>query len=72
MTVTMFLQQKMTMQDPKQKMLVYILPIVFFFLFKGFSSGLVLYWTMFNVLSVLETIFIRRPQQNAQPVAVNK
>jgi YidC/Oxa1 family membrane protein insertase len=62
MAGTMFLQQKMTMQDPKQKMLVYILPVVFFFLFKGFSSGLVLYWTMFNVLSVLETMFIRKPQ----------
>ncbi|HDS01218.1 MAG TPA: membrane protein insertase YidC [candidate division Zixibacteria bacterium] len=66
MAGTMFLQQKMTMQDPKQKMLVYILPIVFFFLFKGFPTGLVLYWTMFNVLSVLETLLIRKPQQQKE------
>jgi YidC/Oxa1 family membrane protein insertase len=66
MGLTMFLQQKMTMQDPKQKMLVYILPVVFFFLFKGFSSGLVLYWTMFNILSVAETILIKRPQQKKE------
>jgi YidC/Oxa1 family membrane protein insertase len=66
MAGTMFLQQKMTMQDPKQKMLVYVLPIVFFFLFKGFPTGLVLYWTMFNVLSVLETILIRKPQQQKE------
>ena len=71
MGLTMFLQQKMTMQDPKQKMLVYILPIVFFFLFKGFATGLVLYWTMFNILSVLETILIRKPQQNKDAVVVN-
>jgi YidC/Oxa1 family membrane protein insertase len=66
MAGTMFLQQKMTMQDPKQKMLVYVLPVVFFFLFKGFPTGLVLYWTMFNVLSVLETLLIRRPQQQKE------
>ncbi|NIP44139.1 MAG: membrane protein insertase YidC [candidate division Zixibacteria bacterium] len=66
MAGTMFLQQKMTMQDPKQKMLVYILPIVFFFLFKGFPTGLVLYWTMFNILSVLETLLIRKPQQQRE------
>jgi YidC/Oxa1 family membrane protein insertase len=72
MAGTMFLQQKMTMQDPKQKMLVYILPIVFFFLFKGFSTGLVLYWTMYNILSVFETIFIRKPQQQKdKPAVVN-
>jgi YidC/Oxa1 family membrane protein insertase len=70
MGLTMFLQQKMTMQDPKQKMLVYILPIVFFFLFKGFSTGLVLYWTMFNVLSILETIIIRKPTQPKPEAAV--
>ena len=70
MGLTMFLQQKMTMQDPKQKMLVYILPVVFFFLFKGFATGLVLYWTMFNILSVLETILIRKPQQKKDADAV--
>ena len=68
MGLTMFLQQKMTMQDPKQKMLVYILPVVFFFLFKGFSTGLVLYWTMFNILSILETILIRKPSEKSEQV----
>jgi len=68
MGLTMFIQQKLTMQDPKQKMLIYILPVVFFFLFKGFSTGLVLYWTMFNILSVAETILIRKPQKNKDAV----
>jgi YidC/Oxa1 family membrane protein insertase len=68
MAGTMFLQQKLTVQDPKQKMLVYALPVLFFFFFKGFSTGLVLYWTMFNILSILETLIIRRPQQQSQVV----
>ncbi len=70
MAGTMFLQQKLTVQDPKQKMLVYALPVLFFFFFKGFSTGLVLYWTMFNVLSILETLLIRKPQQQQAQVAV--
>jgi len=66
MGLSMFVQQKMTMQDPKLKMFTYILPILFFFMFKGFSSGLVLYWAMYNILSLLETWLIRRPQQQSQ------
>jgi len=60
MVVTMFFQQKMTMTDPKQKMLIYVMPLFFGWLFMNFPAGLVLYWTGFNVLSFAETIFIRK------------
>jgi len=60
MVVTMFFQQKMTMTDPKQKMLIYIMPIFFGWLFMNFPAGLVLYWTGFNILSFAETIYIRK------------
>ncbi len=60
MVITMFVQQKMTMTDPKNKMMAYILPLVFGWLFISFPSGLVLYWTGFNVLSLLELIFVRK------------
>ncbi len=60
MVVTMFFQQKMTMTDPKQKMMIYIMPIFFGWLFMNFPAGLVLYWTGFNILSFVETIYIRK------------
>ncbi len=54
MGVTMFIQQKMSMKDPKQKALVYIMPIFFTLLFNGFPSGLNLYYALFNVLSIAQ------------------
>jgi YidC/Oxa1 family membrane protein insertase len=54
MAVSTFLQSKMTMKDPKQAMMVYIMPVFMTFIFWSFSSGLVLYWTMFNILTVLQ------------------
>ena len=54
MGATMFLQQKMTMQDPKQKMMAYMMPIFFTLLFNNFPSGLTLYYTLFNVLTIAQ------------------
>jgi len=54
MAVTMFLQQKRSMKDPKQAYMVYIMPLFLFFIFNNISSGLVLYWTMFNLLQLLQ------------------
>lgn len=59
MAITMFWQQKITIKDPKQAMLVYFMPIMFFFFFYNFPAGLTLYWTMFNVLSLIETYYFR-------------
>ena len=54
MAVSTFFQSKMTMKDPKQAMMVYIMPVFLIWIFWSMSSGLVLYWTMFNVLTVLQ------------------
>ena len=62
MAITMFIQQKKSMRDPKQAMMVYIMPIFLFFIFNNISSGLVLYWTMFNLLQLLqESIHSHKP-----------
>ena len=62
MAITMFIQQKKSMRDPKQAMMVYIMPIFLFFIFNNISSGLVLYWTMFNLLQLLqESIHPHKP-----------
>ncbi len=57
MALSMFVQQKMTMKDPKQAALVYIMPLVLIFFFWSMSSGLVLYWTLFNVFSIVQQHF---------------
>ncbi|MCB0750898.1 MAG: membrane protein insertase YidC, partial [Ignavibacteriae bacterium] len=56
--ITMFLQQRMTMKDPSQKAMVYMMPIMMTFMFMGFSSGLNLYYFMFNLLSIGQQYFI--------------
>lgn len=67
MAVTMYFQMKFSMKDPKQKMLVYIFPVFFFWLFKSFPAGLVLYWTIYNLLSIIEQNYVK---SKLQPVPV--
>ncbi len=67
MGVFMFVQQKMmspqtqssdSMDDQQkaaaqtQKMMLYVMPVMMVWIFAGLSSGLVLYWTIFNILSI--------------------
>jgi YidC/Oxa1 family membrane protein insertase len=68
--ITMFLQQKMSVKDPSQKALVYVMPIMFTFLFMGFSSGLNLYYFMFNLLSIAQQYYInnKKGDEELQPV----
>ena len=60
MAATMLIQSKMTMKDPRQAMFVYIMPAVLFFIMMSFPSGLVLYWTMVNVLTIAQQAFQNR------------
>ncbi len=53
MGVTMLVQQKMSVTDPKQKAMIYFMPIFFTLLFNSFPSGLNLYYALFNVLSII-------------------
>lgn len=52
MGITMFIQQKMSVTDPKQKALVYIMPVMLTLLFFSFPAGLNLYYFMFNVFTI--------------------
>lgn len=54
MGITMFIQQKMTITDPKQKAMVYFMPILMTLLFFSFPSGLNLYYFTFNLLSIIQ------------------
>ena len=50
MGITMFIQQKISMKDPKQKAMVYLMPIFLTLMFNTFPSGLNLYYALFNLL----------------------
>jgi YidC/Oxa1 family membrane protein insertase len=60
MGVTMFIQQKMSIKDPRQKAMVYIMPVMFTLLFNSFPSGLNLYYFVFNVLSIAQQMWINK------------
>ncbi|TNE35477.1 membrane protein insertase YidC, partial [bacterium] len=58
MGISMFIQQKLTISDPKQKAMVYVMPFMFTFLFSSFPAGLNLYYFMFNVLGIGQQLYI--------------
>lgn len=70
MGIAMFIQQKMTPTDPKQAMMTYLLPIIFTFMFFKFPSGLVLYWLVNNVLSIIHQYLMNRADRLKQVAAV--
>ena len=65
MGVTMFVQQKMqpTVGDPRQAKMMLLMPVVFTFMFLNLPSGLVLYWTVSNVLQIAQQKLMERPAQ---------
>jgi YidC/Oxa1 family membrane protein insertase len=71
MGVSMWVQQKMSPPagDPRQaKLMLWMMPILFTFMFWGFPSGLVLYWLVNNVLQIGQQWLITR--KPAPPSAV--
>ena len=62
MGVTKFVQQRMTpsSMDPTQAKLFLLMPVIFTFLFLNFPSGLVIYWLVNNLLTILQQYFINR------------
>ncbi len=60
---TMFLQQKMAPPmggDPLQAKLMTFMPIMFTVIFINFSSGLVLYWLINNIVSITQQYYIQK------------
>jgi YidC/Oxa1 family membrane protein insertase len=60
MGITMFIQQKMTIKDPRQKAMVYIMPIMFTLMFNSFPSGLNLYYFLFNLISISQQFYMTK------------
>ena len=62
MGISMFIQQKMTpvMGDPRQAKMMLFMPVVFTFMFLNLPAGLVLYWTLSNVLQIAQQKYMER------------
>lgn len=46
--------------NPQAKMMIWLMPLMFFFFFYNVSSGLVLYWTIMNLLGIAQQMFMNK------------
>ncbi len=68
MGASMYVQQKLSHNpsiDPMQQKILQFLPIVFTLFFMLFPAGLVLYWVVNNILSILQQWYITRKIEQA-------
>jgi YidC/Oxa1 family membrane protein insertase len=54
--------------NAQMKMMLYVMPIMFFFILYNVPSGLLLYWIMTNILSLVQQIIINRYRKHTPPV----
>jgi YidC/Oxa1 family membrane protein insertase len=73
MGVSMFIQQTLnpTPPDPMQAKVMKLLPFIFTFFFLWFPSGLVLYWVVNNILSILQQWVITRQIERSMALRKN-
>jgi YidC/Oxa1 family membrane protein insertase len=64
MAVTMFVQQKMTVTDPRQKAMVWMMPIMMMLIFNSLPAGLNLYYFTFNLLSIGQQMWFNRQHKD--------
>lgn len=62
MSLSMYLQQRLSPQptDPTQAMVMKFLPLIFLVMFASFPSGLLLYITFSNILSIAQQVAIKK------------
>jgi len=64
--VTTYFQSLITVTDPSQKALLYIMPIFVAWISVGFPSGLVLYWVTSNIFSIGQQYLLMRAIPDAK------
>ncbi|MGB9702871.1 MAG: membrane protein insertase YidC [Candidatus Kapaibacteriota bacterium] len=69
MGATLFIQQKQTITDPRQKSMVYIMPVMLTLLFNYLPSGLNLYYFTFNILSIGMQVYMNKYSKNKLTLA---
>jgi len=72
MAITMFIQQKMTVKDPTQKAMIYMMPVMMFIMFNALPSGLNLYYLMFNLFSIAQQYYVTHRNDDVKLVPVDQ
>src|ERR1035437_6771898 len=70
MGITTFVQQKMTVKDPKQQAMIYLMPVFLTIMFMSFPSGLNLYYFMFNLFSIVQQYYINNKHDGMELVPI--
>ncbi|MCB5279717.1 MAG: membrane protein insertase YidC [Candidatus Cloacimonetes bacterium] len=52
------MDDKQKAAQSSQKMMTWMMPIMMFFIFRNMPAGLVLYWTVFNIFSVIQQYYL--------------
>jgi YidC/Oxa1 family membrane protein insertase len=68
--ISFWLQMKMQppATDPMQQQIFALMPWIFVFVFAGFGSGLVIYYTWSNLLTILQQYVIAKTSGNSTPI----
>ncbi|MFN9151524.1 MAG: membrane protein insertase YidC, partial [Bacteroidota bacterium] len=69
MGATLFVQQKQAITDPRQKAMVYLMPVMLTLMFSSLPSGLNLYYFVFNVVAIGQTIWQKKFSKNQLTLA---
>ncbi len=60
MAVTQFIQTKMTTTDPRQKFMIYFMPVMMWLIFNNLPSGLNLYYFVYNIMAIGQQYFLNK------------
>jgi YidC/Oxa1 family membrane protein insertase len=69
MGATLFIQQKQAVTDPRQKALVYMMPVMMTLMFSSLPAGLNLYYFVFNIVAIGQTIWQTKFSKNQLTLA---
>ena len=64
MGATLFIQQKQAVTDPRQKALVYMMPVMMTLMFSSLPAGLNLYYFVFNIVAIGQTVWQTKFSKN--------
>jgi YidC/Oxa1 family membrane protein insertase len=70
MTASGFLTQMLTPTDPKQKPTMYMMNVFMLVFFYNLPSGLVLYWTVMNLLTAAQQWLVMRQDGAPEPAVL--
>jgi YidC/Oxa1 family membrane protein insertase len=62
MGITMYLQQRLSPPpaDPTQAKVMKLLPFIFIFMFQSFPAGLMIYWSVSNLVTIVQQLAVKR------------